>query len=169
MRFYAACLASYNNGRLHGRWIDATSDVEEMQEEITAMLKVSPIRGAEEWAVHDYENLPTTLGEYPGLQTIADFVELAEEHDLTGSDFGAVVAHFGTVEYAAEELRNHYSGTYPSFKDYAEEMADESLAAHGIKDDHPLAQFFDYEAYARDLTHSCSAVEVNNGVMVFWS
>lgn len=27
MRFYAACLASYNNGVLHGRWIDASSDV----------------------------------------------------------------------------------------------------------------------------------------------
>lgn len=28
-RIYAACLAAYNSGRLHGRWIDATQDPEE--------------------------------------------------------------------------------------------------------------------------------------------
>ena len=27
-RIYAACLAAYNNGHLHGRWIDATQDPE---------------------------------------------------------------------------------------------------------------------------------------------
>lgn len=25
-RIYVACLASYNNGVLHGKWIDATAD-----------------------------------------------------------------------------------------------------------------------------------------------
>lgn len=41
-RFYAACLASYNNGRLHGAWIDASADVEEMQSKVNAMLAASP-------------------------------------------------------------------------------------------------------------------------------
>lgn len=169
MRFYAACLAAYNNGRLHGRWIDATDDVDAMQEEVTAMLKASPIKGAEEWAVHDYDELPSSLGEYPGLEKIAQFVELADQHGLTASDFTAVVAHFGSVEYAAEELENRYAGTYESFKAYAEEQADEMLRAHDIAEDHPLAQFFDYERYENDLKHSHSAVEIDNGVMVFWS
>ena len=26
-RIYVACLAAYNNGRLHGRWIDATTRI----------------------------------------------------------------------------------------------------------------------------------------------
>jgi antirestriction protein len=169
MRFYAACLASYNNGVLHGCWIDASADVEQMQEELSAMLRASRVPGAEEWAIHDYEDLPTSLGEYPGLQTIADFVELAEEHDLSGDDLGAIVKHFGSVAYAAEELRDNWAGTYESFKAYAEEQADEALAAHDIKPDHPLANYFDYDAYARDLQHSCSAVEADNGVMVFRS
>ena len=42
MRIYIACLASYNNGRLHGRWIDATSDVDEMSAEIRKILRTSP-------------------------------------------------------------------------------------------------------------------------------
>ena len=41
-RFYVACLASYNNGILHGAWIEASTDVEEMQSEIASMLRQSP-------------------------------------------------------------------------------------------------------------------------------
>ena len=41
MQIYIACLASYNNGTLHGKWIDATSDVNEMQEDVNAMLRSS--------------------------------------------------------------------------------------------------------------------------------
>ena len=40
-RFYAACLASYNNGVLHGAWIDASPDVDDMQPEVDAMLQAS--------------------------------------------------------------------------------------------------------------------------------
>jgi antirestriction protein len=39
-RIYVACLASYNAGVLHGRWIDV-SDVDTMQGEIDAMLRES--------------------------------------------------------------------------------------------------------------------------------
>lgn len=42
MRFYAACLASYNSGRLHGAWIEATTEESDMQAEIDSMLRRSP-------------------------------------------------------------------------------------------------------------------------------
>ncbi len=194
MRFYAACLASYNNGVLHGRWIDASSDADEMQEEVSAMLRESrfpnvmvkcpncegrlelctvcdggsrEVPSAEEWAVHDYDGLPSSLGEYPGLDKIAAFVVLCEEYSMSGEDIAAIVSHFGSVEYPADELENKFMGVYESFRAYAEETADEMLRAHDIKDDHPLAQYFDYEAYARDLSHEASAVELDAGVAVF--
>ncbi len=40
-RIYVACLASYNNGVLHGAWIDATSDADAMQEQVDTMLRAS--------------------------------------------------------------------------------------------------------------------------------
>lgn len=40
-RIYVASLADYVNGKLHGRWIDATDDVDTVREEITAMLAAS--------------------------------------------------------------------------------------------------------------------------------
>ena len=50
-RIYVACLAAYNNGRLHGAWIDATTP-DEIRTEVRAMLAASPEPDAEEWAIH---------------------------------------------------------------------------------------------------------------------
>ncbi|TCR85518.1 antirestriction protein ArdA [Rhizobium sp. BK376] len=181
MRFYAACLASYNNGVLFGRWIDACDDVDDMQAEVSAMLRESrfpnvtvehpetgeEVPSAEEWAIHDYEGLPSTLGEHPGLDAIADFVALCEEYNMEPEDLAAIVAHFGTMAYAKEELSDRFSGTYDSLRSYAEELADDMLRSHGIKEDHPLAQYFDYDQFTHEMQHSHSVVELSSGVAVF--
>lgn len=40
-KIYVACLASYNNGRLHGEWIEATADVDAMHDEVARILRAS--------------------------------------------------------------------------------------------------------------------------------
>ena len=50
-RIYVACLAAYNAGHLHGRWIEATTP-DEVMVEVRAMLADSPLPEAEEWAIH---------------------------------------------------------------------------------------------------------------------
>jgi antirestriction protein len=105
MRIYAACLAAYNSGHLHGAWLDVSSDADEMQEAIAAMLRASPcpnvtvacpdcdgrnpdnpcatcggsheVASAEEWAIHDYDDFPN-MGEYPGLDAVAEMAGLIE-------------------------------------------------------------------------------------------
>ena len=54
-RIYVACLAAYNNGILHGCWVDADQSFEDIWQEIRDMLASSPIPGAEEHAIHDYD------------------------------------------------------------------------------------------------------------------
>ncbi|MDT9165744.1 antirestriction protein ArdA, partial [Escherichia coli] len=54
-RIYVACLAAYNNGILHGAWIDAAREPWAIYDDIRRMLRASPITDAEEWAIHDYE------------------------------------------------------------------------------------------------------------------
>ncbi len=54
-QIYVACLASYNNGCLHGCWIDANQPPDDLHAEVQAMLASSPESSAEEWAIHDYE------------------------------------------------------------------------------------------------------------------
>ena len=42
IRIYVACLAAYNNGHLHGRWIEVTDEAAIWQD-VQAMLAASPI------------------------------------------------------------------------------------------------------------------------------
>ena len=229
MKLYAACLASYNNGVLHGRWIDASSDVDAMQEEVSAMLResrfpnvtviatngyeqaalnagwtrnahngmfVAPIGSetrmadyddwkelcesngiapetvpsAEEWAIHDYEDLPSSFGEYSGLKAIADYVELTEEFDhIEAGDMLAIYDDFRDVNEAREALEDRFSGIHATFRDYADEFADESIAAHSSDGRTPqfLINYFDYAAFARDLSMEMHTIDVPSGVAVF--
>lgn len=42
IRICVACLAGYNNGVLHGRWIDAGQEGDAIRDEIAAMLEAPP-------------------------------------------------------------------------------------------------------------------------------
>ncbi|MGK5627021.1 antirestriction protein ArdA [Streptomyces sp. URMC 123] len=109
-QIYAACLASYNLGIRHGEWIDATQDPDSIRREIQLMLAASPIPGAEEYAIHDYDDFGgIKLGEY---EEIDDLHLIA----LALDDFPAVVvAHFHGMEVSAEDLyetcEDHFIGT----------------------------------------------------------
>lgn len=181
MRLYVACLASYNNGVLHGRWIDASSDIDAMQEEIADMLRASRfpnvtvkhpetgemVPSAEEWAMHDSEGLPRCFGEYPSLEKVAAFAELVEEFDhIEAEDVAAIVDNFGSIDQAGTEMRDHFAGVYATFRDYAEEIADEALA--GLDQESIAVRYFDYDAYARDLQHDMTVVEISTGLALFW-
>lgn len=59
-RIYVACLASYNNGRLHGAWIDcAGKDADDINAEIATMLRASPYPNVH---VSDYEAAARAAG-----------------------------------------------------------------------------------------------------------
>ena len=64
-RVWIASLSDYNDGRLHGVWLDANAEAEDLAVGIQEMLARSAMPGAEEWAIHDYEGFgPLRLGEY---------------------------------------------------------------------------------------------------------
>ncbi len=46
-KIYIACLASYNAGVLHGEYVDATLEPDEIREEIQRVLESSPIKDAD--------------------------------------------------------------------------------------------------------------------------
>ena len=182
-RFYAACLASYNNGVLHGAWIDASTDVDEMREEIAAMLRASKfpnvtvecpetgedVPSAEEYAIHDHEGLGQ-LGEYDSLETIAAFVELLDEFDhMDSGDLAAILGDYSDPSEAAEALRDNFAGIYDTFKDYSDEAAEEMIACHSADGKTPqaLINYFDYAAWSRDLAMEMHTIDVPSGVAVF--
>lgn len=207
-RIYVACLASYNNGVLHGKWIDASSDVDEMQAEIDKVLLTSPfpnvmvpsyeaaaraaghtdlagydtwqelcedqdpeiepiqVPSAEEWAMHDFEGLPEFFGEYPQLKDIARYVELLEDNsEWDEDDILAVVNDFGDLNYATEAITNNYIGKCDSFREYADQLADDVVISDTTNQ--TLINYFDYAAFARDLRMDYTVVDTSDGVLIF--
>jgi antirestriction protein len=95
IRIYVASLSDYNDGRLEGKWFDFSdySDgselmeaIQEMLDELTEKYKAVDGEVREEWAVHDYEGIPSTMAsEYMGeqdFQQIYDIAEVAEESNV---------------------------------------------------------------------------------------
>lgn len=86
IRIYVACLAAYNNGILHGGWIDACQDADEIRRAIHDVLKFSPIECAEEYALHDYEGVEgISLSEYEGIDDVAALAAFIDEHGELGA------------------------------------------------------------------------------------
>lgn len=146
-RIYVACLASYNAGVLHGRWIDANPDADDLRAEIAAMLLASPEPDAEEWAIHDYDDFgDLNLGENPDLESVAMHARLIGEH---GGAWPAYVNYVG-AHYATEQgFEDSYRGEWASEQAYAEYLLD---SVGTIPDDDSiLARYFDYEKFTHDL------------------
>ena len=158
---YIACLASYNNGILFGKWIKPSNDVEELQGQINEILKSSSIPNAEEWAIHDYDDFHN-LGENPNLEDITKIVEAYEEHGK--EQINAFLTLYSVEDL--EHFEDSYIGEYDSFLDYATNIFDECYL-HNVPEN--VALYIDYEKFARDLNHDYNSVDSTNGVFVFSS
>jgi antirestriction protein len=120
-RIYVACLAAYNNGILHGRWIDADQDADDIWTEINAMLAASPIDGAEEHAIHDHEYMGK-LGEYESIEKVAEIGQAVAEH---GEAFLAWLEVCDSAEETAEHFQDAYRGEWSSEREYVEQEVSE--------------------------------------------
>ncbi len=124
-RIYVACLAAYNSGFLHGQWIEANQEAEAIYKEIQEMLAKSPIAGAEEWAIHDYEGfMGLQLSESEDIATVASIAVMLEKH---GEAWALFTEHDGR-EYATQErFEEAYEGEWNSEEDFAENLASETM------------------------------------------
>ena len=165
MKIYVACLAAYNSGILHGQWIEASSDVDELQEGVDKVLQSSPAADAEEYAIHDYDDFPD-MGEYPGLERIAEVTELIENSAFDADVVAAVIANWHGDLEAAEQALEDNRGVWDSFQDYAEDFADEMIACHDLGKADWIKEYFDYEKYAANLIHDYTVIDVPKGVFI---
>ena len=143
-RIYVACLAAYNNGFLHGAWIDAAQEPWALYDAVRAMLDASPVGGAEEWAIHDYEGFGgIRIAEYTGLERISALAAFIAAHGEIGA---ALLDHYsGDLDEACAALADRYMGAHASLADYMQEVTEETTAIP-----HALRYYIDYAAMARD-------------------
>lgn len=165
-RIYVADLAAYNNGKLHGVWIDATIEVDEIQEAVSEMLKSSPEEMAEEWAIHDYEGFGRgSVSEYEGFESVHEKALFLEDHGPLGA---VVLDHWcGRLEDATKAIEEGYNGEYESVEDYARSLTEETseVPKH-------LEFYIDYEKMGRDMELNGDIYTLETGhqeVHIFWN
>jgi antirestriction protein len=157
IRIYVACLAAYNNGRLHGRWIDAAQGEAHIWDETRAMLAASPEPEAEEWAIHDFEGFEgAPLGEYTSFETVAALAEFIAERGTLG---GKLLAHYGGELEDAQKAFDEYCGEYESLADYAEQFFEDT----GQPVPKYLEPYIDWKAVGRDFEYSGDIFTIETG------
>ena len=158
-RIYAACLASYNAGRLYGRWIDA-ADADTMREEIADMLAKSPTPGAEEYAIHDYDGFGARFSsEHPDLDNLAEFAALLEEYDAEIVEAAFNCVGNRTPEAIRDTLEN-YIGELNSDEEVGEYLIENGLFASDCPEE--LKPYLDADRIGRDFTVGGS-ICISNG------
>lgn len=154
---YVASLSDYNNGILHGRWVEASEDTDAMHAEVAAMLQASPTalrygEVAEEWAIHDYEGFgELRLAEYDSLTHVAKITAGIAQHGLA---FTAWADHVNSDEELLDQFDERYQGEWESVVAYAEDLLDQ-LDAERVVTEAPewLRPYLSIDAagFARDL------------------
>ncbi len=173
-RIYVASLSDYNDGRLHGCWLDATSGVDELQVGIDHMLATSREPHVEEWAVHDYEGFGMVhLDEFESIDTVARLAHGIEQH---GPAFAAWADHVGhTSVDALGRFEDAFLGMWDSCKEYAEGLIDDFGLSRELDEAIPeLLRGYvtvDVEGFGRDMEIDGMITVIQNpdgpGVWIF--
>ncbi len=143
IQIYVACLAAYNNGYLHGKWIDANQPAWAIYDDIREVLNTSPIVNAEEWAIHDYEGFGgLSISEYEGIERVSELASFIAEHGKLGAE---LLSHFDDIGEARKTLDEGYHGSFESLADYVQELNEDCAAIP----EH-LRFYIDWDAIARD-------------------
>lgn len=178
---WVGSLLDYNNGLLHGMWIDADQEPDEMKEQIRWILRTSPAARstgevAEEWAILDHGGFcGYEVDEWSSLDTISLIAQGIAEH---GEAYAAWVEYVGDTagELTSDEaFLDHYLGTWESVEAYVEEVLQETgfygqleerLA--GLPDDVRRNIQVDVAGIAQEWEQGLHLVEgTDGGVLVF--
>ena len=164
LRAFITNLSKYNDGELVGQWVDFPCD----EDEFGDILEEIGVDGEEyeEWFATDYEcdidEVAQELGECMSLDELNETAEALEDWDEELANAVVEIWGFDTLlnstpdDYLYFEASNDEDIGYY----YAEEF--------GILDEVPanLRNYFDYEAYGRDIRINTDSGLSDNGYFV---
>ena len=153
IRGYIACLGLWNDGIDRGRWVDFPIDSNDFNEVL------SPIgcnAENEEYFFPDWES-PVELGEYESYDRVNDIAERLADLDEDADIIEAILYEYShDIEAGLTILEDHdymVYGNCDDMEDVARAVIEEQYGcSYGRSQDlDRLLQYFDYEAYGRDL------------------
>ena len=166
---YVASLADYNNGVLHGAWIDAAREPSDIQADIDAMLAQSPQPHAEEYVIFDYDQFGhCSINEHDPINLVARIARGIQEH---GYAFAAWVNDLEDEPECWDDFSEAYLGHYDSVQDYVDGFVDDVGYTEKLtKLPASLQPYvrFDTEALARDMVLSGDIYAVHDSAGGVW-
>lgn len=171
---WVSSLAAYNHGTLHGRWIEAAREADEVWEDVNAILESSPVPG-EEYLIADHEGFAgVTIWEYERIERVAEIARHIVNH---GEAFGLWLTHEGSDALErADGFEDAYEGSFSDREEMLDHI-DMNFGPRELMDEiervvrHPLSAYveFDLEAFVNDM--DCNGdiytVETNRGLHLF--
>ena len=145
---YCGTYGKYNSGNLGGMWVhpytfDSYDDFK------TFCLAIHADEEYPELMYQDFANIPDSLyHESMGaeeFENILKYCDLCDEYNVSAVD--DFLEWFRPEDF--DEMDDSYMGVYDSKEDFAREMVNDCYDINKIMGD--LADYFDYEAFARDL------------------
>lgn len=163
LRAFITNLGKYNEGELVGQWVDFPCDEDEFDE---VLEEIGIDECHEEWFVTDYEcdlsEVAQELGEYVSFDELNRVAEALEDWD---EGLGEAVINIWGVDTLLNSTPDDYL--------YFEANDDEDIGYYyaeefGILDEVPanLRNYFDYEAYGRDIRIDTDSGLSDNGYFV---
>lgn len=126
-RIWVGSLSDYNNGVLHGRWIGAAREEDEIWADIGTMLTKSPTAAmtgepAEEWGIFDHENFGAYKpDQHENIGYVSAVARGIAEHGPAFAAWADVVedeARFG-------DFQDAYLGEYDTVAAYVEQLLED--------------------------------------------
>jgi len=143
-------LTDYNEGKLipktfdldvYDNQADFHYDVGIWLEELTEEL--GGLR--EEWIVCDYDDIPRQyVGTYDLASAYWEYADAVKQSCLDPEVFEAAA----NCDIPPSEVEERYTGEYDSWKDWAEQFAEDTGMLSEVPEN--LQYYFDFEAYGRD-------------------
>jgi len=157
-QIWIGSLLDYNNGILHGDWVDAARPPAAIHADIATILATSPTtvrfgEPAEEWGIFDHDNFGAwQLGEYESIERVSAVACGIAQH---GPAFAAWAEHCDD-DTQLEQFEEAFLGEYESAGAFAEQLIDDLGYQQTINElPEPIRRYlsFDLDALAADMRY----------------
>lgn len=157
VKIFITDLASYNEGRLVGRWVELPMDEDDLQSEIDSILQADH----EEIFITDYEsNVSISIGEYDNIFSLNEIIQEAENEDVQ-----VLEALIYVSSDFKDALERSQQGNYIIYHDVnsCEDLGYLLVHEMGFLGDlenlsDELQRYIDYESIGRDM--ECMGVNI---------
>lgn len=151
IQVYVSTYAKYNSGSLKGAWVDLEQFAGNEEGFLEFIAELHNDETDPEYMYQDYEGFPRQFYSESSIDSrVFEWLELDE---VEREKVTAFLACFGDSNDIFKDSESAYVGTYDSDLDFAYETVSSCYNLEG-----PLASYFDYDKFARDLMfdHSSS-------------